>query len=40
MINILGLKGNANQSNLAIPSHPGQNGYLQEHRQYQMLARM
>jgi hypothetical protein len=39
MLNVLAYKGNANQNDIEIPPQPGQNGYLQEHKQ-QMLAKM
>jgi hypothetical protein len=37
MFNILGHKGNANQNNIGISLHPGQNGY---HKQQQILVRI
>jgi alpha/beta superfamily hydrolase len=40
MCNLFGHKGNANQNDIEIPPHPSQNGYHQEHKQQQMLARM
>jgi hypothetical protein len=40
MFNILTHKGNANQNNIEIPSHPCQNGYHEENKQQQKLARM
>jgi hypothetical protein len=33
MLNILGPKGNANQSHAKIPPHSCKNGYHQEHKQ-------
>jgi hypothetical protein len=39
-LNILGHKGNANQNYIKILSHSSQNGYNQEYRQQQMLAKM
>jgi hypothetical protein len=38
MFNILSHKGNANQNDTEIPSHPSQNGCHQESKQ-QMLAK-
>jgi hypothetical protein len=38
MFNILTHKGNANQNDIEIPSHPSQNGYQQENEQQQMLV--
>jgi hypothetical protein len=40
MLNILGHKENANQNDIELPPHSSQNGYHQEHKQQQMLARM
>jgi hypothetical protein len=39
MLNILGLKGNVNQNDIEISPHSSQNGYQQNHKQLQMLAR-
>jgi hypothetical protein len=33
-------KGNANQNDTEIPSHPSQNGYHQENKKQQMLVRI
>jgi hypothetical protein len=33
-------KWNANQNHIKIPSHSCENGYHQEHKQQQMLARI
>jgi hypothetical protein len=40
MLNIPGHKENANQNHIKIPPHSCQNGYHQEHKQQQMLARV
>jgi hypothetical protein len=40
MFTILSHKGNANQSNTEIPSHPSHNGYIQENKQSQTLLRI
>jgi hypothetical protein len=40
MLNIPGHKGNANQNCIEIPLHSSQNGYHQEHKEQETLARM
>jgi hypothetical protein len=40
MFNIPGHKRNANQNHIKIPPHSGKNGYHQEYKQQQMLARI
>jgi hypothetical protein len=40
MAQILSHKGNTNQNNIEIPSHPNENGMYQESKEQQMLARM
>jgi hypothetical protein len=40
MLNNPGSKGIANQNYIKISPHSSQNGYHQEHKQQQMLARM
>jgi hypothetical protein len=40
MFNVLSHKRNANQNDIEIPYCPSQNGYHQEHKQQQMLAKM
>jgi hypothetical protein len=40
MLHIPDHKGNANQNHIRIPPHSCYNGYHQEYKQQQMLARM
>jgi hypothetical protein len=40
MFNILSHKGNANEDNTEIPSHPSQNGCHQGNKEQQVLVRM
>jgi hypothetical protein len=40
MLNIPGHKRNANQNYIKIPPQSCENGYHQDHKQQQMLARM
>jgi hypothetical protein len=40
MLNIPGHKRNADQNHIKISCHSSQNGYHEEHKQQQMLARM
>jgi hypothetical protein len=40
MFNILNHKGDANQNNIEIPSHPSHSSYYQESKQQQMLVSM
>jgi hypothetical protein len=39
VFNIFSHQGNVNQNDTEIPSHPSQNGYHQENKQPQILAR-
>jgi hypothetical protein len=39
MCNIFIHKGNANQSDTKIPSHPNQNGYHQENKQQMLVGK-
>jgi hypothetical protein len=40
MLNILGYKANANPNDIEISLCSNQNGYLQKHKQKQMLVRV